>query len=60
MSSKTKSNDSDKDEPSTEDIQEAYQVMYNNCLKVCKLNKSLKQKIVEFTKEKKRDEKSNC
>ena len=50
--------DSDSDEPSTEDIQKAYQVMYNNWLNVCKENKCLKEKIVELTKEKRSDEKS--
>ena len=43
---------SDKEEPSTEDIQEAYQIMYENWLKVCKTNKSLKEKIVKLNKEK--------
>ena len=31
---------SDGEKPSTEDIQEAYQIMYENWLKVCKTNKS--------------------
>ena len=48
----SKLDNSDSDEPSTKDIQEAYQVMYNNWLKVCKENKSLKEKVVELTKEK--------
>ena len=33
---------SDGEEPSTEDIQEAYQIMYDNWVKVCKTNKALK------------------
>ena len=44
--------DSDGDEPNTKDIQKAYDVMYNNLLKVCKLNRSLKKKIVELTNKK--------
>ena len=43
---------SDGEEPSTEDIQKAYQIMYENWIKVCKTNKALKEKIVELTKEK--------
>ena len=38
--------------PSTEDIQEPYQIMCYIWLKVCKLNKSLKERIMELTKEK--------
>ena len=34
----------DGEEPSTEDIQEAYQIMYDNWVKVCKTNKALKEK----------------
>ena len=43
---------SDEEEPSTEDIQEAYQIMYDNRVKVFKTNKALKEKVVELTKEK--------
>ena len=43
---------SDGKEPSTEDIQEAYQIMYENWIKVCKTNKVLKENVVELTKEK--------
>ena len=52
FSKDTDSDNSDGEEPSTEDIREAYHVMYNNWLKVCKENKSLKEKVVELTKEK--------
>ena len=45
-------NSSNEEEPSIEDIQKAYQIMYNNWLKVCKTNKSLKERIVELIKEK--------
>ena len=58
LSEDSESDDSDGDEPSTEDIQEADQVVYNNWLKVYKVNKSLKEKIVKLTK-KKSDEKSS-
>ena len=58
FSENSESDDSDGDEPSTEDIQEADQVVYNNWLKVYKVNKSLKEKIVKLTK-KKSDEKSS-
>ena len=43
---------SDGEEPSTEDIQEAYQIMYDNWIKVCKTNKALKERVVKLTKEK--------
>ena len=43
---------SDVEEPSTEDIQEVYQIMYDNWVKVCKTNKALKEKVTELTKEK--------
>ena len=43
---------SDGEEPSTEDIQEAYQIMYDNWVKVCKINKALKERVAELTKEK--------
>ena len=49
--SKYNPNNSDEEEPSTEDIQEAYQIMYENWIKVCKANKALKEKIVELNKE---------
>ena len=37
---------SDKEQPSSEDIQEAYRKMYDNWLKVCEVNKSLENKIL--------------
>ena len=37
------SNISNEKEPSTEDIREAYRKMYDNWLKVCDVNKSLKK-----------------
>ena len=43
---------SDGEEPITEDIQEAYQIMYDNWVKVCKTNKALKEKVAKLTKEK--------
>ena len=43
---------SDGKEPSTEDIQEAYQIMYENWIKVCKKNKALKENVAELAKEK--------
>ena len=43
---------SDGEERSTEDIQKAYQIMYENWIKVYKTNKSLKEKVAELTKEK--------
>ena len=43
---------SDGEEPSTEDIQEAYQIMYDNWIKVCKTNKALKERVAKLTKEK--------
>ena len=43
---------SDTEEPSVKDIQEVYQIIYNNWLKVCKLNRSLKERIEKLTKEK--------
>ena len=42
---------SDGEEPNTEDIQEAYQIIYENWLKVWKTNKALKEKVAELTKE---------
>ena len=50
--SKSDPNSSDEEEPSTEDIQEVYQIMYENWIKVCKTNKALKEKIVELNKKK--------
>ena len=38
------SDKSDEEEPSTEDTQKAYQKMYDNWIKVCDVNKSLKDK----------------
>ena len=49
--SESELDDNDGHEPRIEDI-EAYQVMYNNWLKVCKENKSSKEKIVKLTKKK--------
>ena len=43
--------DSDGDNQARKISKKSYQVMYNNWLKVCKLNKFLKEKIVELTKE---------
>ena len=42
---------SNEEVPSTEDIQEVYREMYDNCLKVCNVNKSLKDKIVKINDE---------
>ena len=42
---------SDGEKPSTENIQEAYQIIYENWIKVCKANKALKEKIMELNKE---------
>ena len=42
--------DSDGDNQARKISKKSYQVMYNNWLKVCKLNKFLKEKIVELTK----------
>ena len=42
---------SDEEEPSTNDIWKAYCKMYENWLKVCVVNKSLKNKIVELGEE---------
>ena len=44
---------SDGKESSIKDIQEAYQIMYENWIKVYKANTALKEKIVELNKEKK-------
>ena len=43
---------SDGEEPSTEDIQEAYQIMFDNWVKVCKTNKALKERVMKLTKKK--------
>ena len=40
------------EEPSTEDIQETYQIMYENWIKDYKTNKALKEKVVKLIKEK--------
>ena len=50
FSADSKSNDNDGDEQSTKDIQKVYQIIDNNSLRVCKLNKFLKEKIVELIK----------
>ena len=42
---------SDEEEPSTEDIQKAYQEMYDNWIKVCNVNKSLKDKLFKLADE---------
>ena len=47
------SDNNDGDEPRTKDIKNVYHVIYNNWLNVCKLDKSLKEKIMKLTKEKK-------
>ena len=52
------SNDSDKVEPHIKDIQDAYQVIYNNWLNVYMVNKSIKERIMEITE--KNDKKSGC
>ena len=49
----SKSGESDEEEPSTEDIQKAYQEMYDNWIKVCNVNKSLKDTLFEFADENK-------
>ena len=48
---KSESDKSDSEEPSIEDIQKAYQEMYDNWIKVCNVNKSLKDKIFELADE---------
>ena len=47
----SKLGESDEEEPSIEDIQKAYQEMYDNWIKVCNVNKSLKDKIFELADE---------
>ena len=43
---------SDGEESSIKDIQDTYQIMYYNWVKVYKTNKALKEKVTELTKEK--------
>ena len=45
------SDNSNEDEPSSEDIQKAYREMYDNWIKVCNVNKSLKDKLFELANE---------
>ena len=44
---KSDSDLNDEEESSTEDIREVYQKMYEKWLKVCEVNKPLKNKIIE-------------
>ena len=45
------SNNSNENEPSIEDIQKAYREMYDNWIKICNVNKSLKDKLFELADE---------
>ena len=42
---------SNEDEPSTEEIHKAYREMYDNWIKACNVNKSLKDKLFELVDE---------
>ena len=48
---KSDSNLSDEEVPSIEDIQKAYREMYDNWIKVCNVNKSLKDKLFKLADE---------